>query len=71
MLLKQKSTGYLLEVIDLKGLFNLNHSEITGRYQCGEEEQDPEPFKKCDLIFLSGEELPCCWTDPHYRDKEP
>ena len=70
MLLKEKASGDLLEVVDLKDLFNLNHPEIIGRYQGGEEEQDPEKFSKADLIFLSGEELPRCWTDPHYRDDE-
>ncbi|MEZ5525635.1 MAG: acetyltransferase [Pseudomonadales bacterium] len=70
MLLKQKSTGDLLEVTDLQNLFNLNHPAVIGRYQCGEEQQDPEPFQKSDLVFLSGEALPRCWTDPHYRDKE-
>ena len=29
-----------------------------------------EKFNKADLVFLSGEELPRCWTDPHYRDSE-
>ena len=70
MLLKEKSSGDLLEVVELSDLFNLNHPEIIGRYQGGEEQQDPEKFKKADLKFLSGEELPRCWTDPHYRDEE-
>lgn len=70
MLLKEKASGDLLEVVELSDLFNLNHPEIIGRYQCGEEEQDPEKFKKANLEFLSGEELPRCWTDPHYRDEE-
>lgn len=70
MLLKEKSSGHLLEVVELSDLFNLNHPEIIGRYQGGEEQQDPEKFKKSDVKFLSGEELPRCWTDPHYRDDE-
>jgi hypothetical protein len=32
--------------------------------------QDPEKFKKTDLCFLSGEALPRCWVDAHYRDEE-
>lgn len=68
MFLKERSSGHLLEVMDLSDLFNLHHDEILARSQSGEEEQDPEMFKKSDLIFLSGEELPRCWTDPHYRD---
>ena len=45
-------------------------TEVIGRSQHGEEEQDPEPFAKDALMFLSGEPLPRCWTDPHYRDEE-
>jgi hypothetical protein len=39
-----------------------------GRYQQGEEVQDPEKLKKAELIFPSGEALPQSWIDPHYRD---
>jgi len=35
----------------------------------GEEIQDPERIKKAELVFPSGEELPKCWIDIHYRDK--
>jgi hypothetical protein len=51
-------------------LINLNWDEVVGRYQEGEEAQDHQKFKKADLIILSGEELPRCWIDPHYRDAE-
>ena len=27
-------------------------------------------YTKSSLVFLSGESLPRCWTDPHYRDEE-
>ena len=70
MFLKQKSTGHMLEVLDLSGLFDLHHTDIEGRYQEGEDIQDSAKFEKADLIFLSGESLPTCWTDPHYRDAE-
>ena len=70
MLLKQISTGHMVEVLSLVDLINLNRDEVVGRYQEGEELQDPKVFKKTDLIFLSGEQLPRCWTDPHYRDDE-
>jgi len=69
MLLKQRSNGHLVEVENVRHLFNVFHEEIVGRDQVGEEVQDPETFKKSDLIFLSGEELPRCWTDSHYRDE--
>ena len=58
------------EVLSRGDLFDLFKDEVVGRYQYGEEVQDPEKFKKSDLMFLSGESLPRCWTDPHYRDDE-
>ena len=70
MLLKERHSGQMLAVEHITDLFNLNHESISGRFQYGEEEQDPEVFLKTDLVFLSGEELPRCWTDPHYRDDE-
>ena len=70
MLLKQKSNGHMVEVTNFIDLINLNIDEIVGRYQEGEEVQDADKFKKQDLVFLSGEELPKCWFDPHYRDDE-
>ena len=70
MLLKQKSSGHMVEVTNYINLIDLNINEVIGRYQEGEEVQDPDKFNKSDLIFLSGEELPRCWSDPHYRDDE-
>ncbi len=70
MFLKQASTGHLVEVLSLGDLFNPHHEFLVGRYHYGEEVQDPEKFAKSDLIFLSGEPLPRCWLDPHYRDGE-
>lgn len=70
MLLKQRSNGHLLDVVDLHDLFNVFHEKVIARDQVGEEMQEPEVYRKADVIFLSGEELPRCWTDPHYRDEE-
>lgn len=70
MLLKQKSTGHMIEILDLAELANLHRDEVLGRSQEGEEQQDAAMYRKSDLAFLSGEELPRCWTDPHYRDEE-
>ncbi len=36
----------------------------------GEERQDPEKFDKAGLVFPSGEALPQCWLDAHYRESE-
>ena len=70
MFLKERDRGHMVEVMNLNDLFDLYRNEVIGRYQDGEEVQEPENFKKSNLIFLSGEELPRCWTDPHYRDDE-
>ncbi|MDQ7074103.1 MAG: acetyltransferase [Gammaproteobacteria bacterium] len=71
MLLKQRSSGHMVEVANLTDLMNLNHDEVVGRFQEGEEVQDPDHFKKRELTFLSGEALPRCWLDSGYRDGEP
>lgn len=70
MLFKQVSSHHMVEVLSLVDLVNLNCDEVEGRFQEGEDVQDPQTFQKSDLTFLSGEELPHCWTDPHYRDDE-
>lgn len=67
MFLKHRKNGDMIDVNGLTDLTNLFHTKVTGRYQAGEELQDPEEFNKMDLVFLSGEELPRCWTDPNYR----
>jgi len=68
MFLKQAANDKLVEVLSVADLFNPNHADLVGRYHAGEELQEPEKFAKADLIFPSGEKLPQCWTDAHYRD---
>jgi hypothetical protein len=68
MLLHDKKKNVLVEVLDLVALINPNKDEILGQIQAGEEEQDPAPAKKADLIFPSGESLPRCWVDANYRN---
>ena len=70
MLLKERSSGHIVEVLDLIELCNCARGTVRGRLHYGEEAQDPEPFEKQCLCFLSGEDLPHCWTDRHYRDAE-
>ena len=70
MLLKDINHNELVEVLAVKELFDPFCNDLLGQYTHGEEAQDPEKFKKADLIFLSGEALPRCWLDPHYRDSE-
>ncbi len=68
MYLKNKTNGELVEILTLRELFDPFQGEVVGRYQQGEEEQDPEKLKKAELLFPSGEILPKCWVDPHYKD---
>lgn len=67
MLLHSKSSDATIEITDLESLFNPLRNEIDGRIQEGQEEQEPTPFAKQDLIFTSGESLPRCWIDADYR----
>lgn len=70
MFVKERSNGHLVEVLSLNDLFNPYQKEITGRYQVGEELQEAERFLKSDLSFMSDEQFPACWSDPHYREHE-
>ena len=70
MFLKDKSSDDLVEVLTTKDLFDPFCSSLIGRYQRGEDPQDPETFDKSSLAFPSGEALPRCWVDAHYRDNE-
>ncbi|NEO28312.1 MAG: acetyltransferase [Kamptonema sp. SIO4C4] len=67
MFLEQKSTGYLIEVINLENLYKPSVPEVTGRSHAGEEKQDLDLYQKQDLRFPSGESLPQCWLNPYYR----
>ncbi len=68
MFLKDRRSGELVEVLTIKNLFDPFLNEVAGRYQQGEEVQDPVQLKKTELIFPSREVLPRCWLDPHYRN---
>ena len=69
MLLEHRPSGSLVEVLTLEDLYNPCRTYITGQLQMGEEMQDPEIFQKSELIFPSGETLPRCWWDAHYREQ--
>jgi hypothetical protein len=70
MFLREKKTNHLVEVLELGELFDPMQKEVTGRYNWGEDLPEPQAFAKSSLLFASGEELPKCWTDVHYRDDE-
>jgi hypothetical protein len=70
MYLQHRQTGKMIEVLSVNDLYNPMHEALIGRYHYGEEVQEPEGFAKNDLVFCSGEDLPRCWTDVHYRDAQ-
>ena len=69
MYLKHNASGDLVEVLTLDALFDPCRNMIQGRFHAGEELQDPTQFAKAELLFPSGENLPRCWLDAHYRDQ--
>jgi len=70
MFLKQIGADHLVEVLRLEELVDPSKSSFTGRLNIGEEMPEPELFQKSKVCFASGEPLPRCWVDVHYRDNE-
>lgn len=70
MFLRHKPSSDIVEVMDLEALFDPFRTEVEGRFHAGEEMQDPTGFRKSDMLFLSGEHLPRCWVDPHYKERK-
>lgn len=68
MLLQVKDTKVLVEILDIQDLINPNHDALQAKKQAGEEEEQPESYKKENLIFPSGETLPRCWVDADYKN---
>ena len=67
MYLKERSSGDLVEILDMTAVIDPCISQVSGRFHVGEELQEPQNFTKSELTFPSGEALPACWTDPHYK----
>jgi hypothetical protein len=67
MLLQLKDTDDLVKILDIQELIDPNNDVVHAREQKGQEEQEPDAFKKENLIFPSGEVLPRCWWDANYR----
>lgn len=70
MFLKEKNSKHLVEVLSLEDLFDPLQSGFTGRLNYGEDVPEPQQFEKSAVCFPSGESLPRCWIDVHYRDDE-
>ncbi len=70
MFLKQIGADQLVEVLKLEELVDPSQLSFKGRLNIGEEMPEPEQFQKSKVCFPSGEPLPRCWVDVHYRDDE-
>ncbi|PJA33933.1 MAG: acetyltransferase [Zetaproteobacteria bacterium CG_4_9_14_3_um_filter_53_7] len=67
MFLKNAANGDLAQVVHLSEVTDPYSSTVTVRFHAGEEAGDPVKVEKSGLTFPSGEALPKCWLDPHYR----
>lgn len=67
MLLQEKESGDLIEILDVEALISPTKQEVPGKNQAGQEEQETATFAKSKLVFPSGETLPRCWTDENYK----
>jgi hypothetical protein len=70
MFLKERGGKHLIEVLGFDELIDPMKPSFTGRLNVGEEMPDSDSFSKSKVCFPSGEDLPKCWTDVHYRDDE-
>ncbi|MBD2100779.1 acetyltransferase [Leptolyngbya sp. FACHB-261] len=68
MFLQHKESSELVEVVGVTELVNPAQSQVRAKSQSGQEEQDSASFEKSELVFPSGESLPRCWVDPHYKN---
>ena len=67
MFLRDKGSGDLVEVLDVTELMDPNRESASVSHHAGEERGDPVTTLKSELTFPSGEALPLCWSDAHYR----
>jgi hypothetical protein len=64
----QDDDGFgIVEISELKQLFDPFSKTVSAQLHGGEELQDPVDYQKTDLCFPSGENLPRCWCDPCYQ----
>lgn len=69
MFLRDMNTYGLIEVLDMNDVFNPFTTSVHGLTQVGEDTMDEVEVEKKTLVFPSGEALPQCWQDSHYRQR--
>ncbi|WP_038247986.1 hypothetical protein [Ghiorsea bivora] len=67
MYVRNLKSGDLAQIDKLAELTDPTAKSVTLHYFSGEEVGEPELVEKNELVFPSGEKLPKCWLDPHYR----
>lgn len=67
MYLRNKTNNDLAQVEKLAELTDPNLKSVVLHYFAGEEMGETMRVNKSELVFPSGEALPKCWLDSHYR----
>ena len=68
MFLKHVPSGDLVEVLDLPAVIDPSSPNVRVREYINDQLQRPDNIPKSELVFPSGEALPRCWIDSHYRE---
>ncbi|WP_071191390.1 acetyltransferase [Trichormus sp. NMC-1] len=68
MFLQLKDSHNLVKIVDIQELLDPSSEIVHAKDQEGQEEQETDIYQKEELVFPSGEKLPRCWLDAHYRE---
>ena len=69
MFLQIKDSRDLVKIVDIQELLDPTIKTVHAQEQEGQEEQETDNYQKVELVFPSGEKLPRCWLDAHYRER--
>ena len=69
MFLQIKESRDLVKIVDIQELLDPTIKTVHAQEQEGQEEQETDIYQKVELVFPSGEKLPRCWLDAHYRER--
>ena len=58
-----------MKIVDIQELLDPTIKTVHAQEQEGQEEQETDIYQKVELVFPSGEKLPRCWLDAHYRER--
>jgi hypothetical protein len=58
-----------VKIVDIQELLDPTIKTVHAQEQEGQEEQETDIYQKVELVFPSGEKLPRCWLDAHYRER--